>query len=89
MAGEWPEQFCIIDPNPANTDPLERVFHNVDFKVGSMTSTPWTYTPVSGAGGAPAVYDRVTTNVRWVFAGTLSRTAPDNTGSVSFTARIK
>ena len=107
MAGEWPEQFCIIDPNPANTDPLERVFHNVDFKVGSMTSTPGTsglvatfaysndggttctYTPVSGAGGAPAVYDRVTTNVRWVFAGTLSRTAPDNTGSVSFTARIK
>ena len=69
--------FIIVDPNPANADPLERVFHNVDFKVGSMTSSPgtsglvatfsysndggttWTYTPVSGAGGAPAGYDRV------------------------------
>jgi uncharacterized repeat protein (TIGR01451 family) len=99
--------FILVDPNPANTDPLERVFHNVDFKVGSMTSTPgtsgivatfeysndggttWTYTPVSGAGGAPAGYDRVVTNVRWVFAGTLSQTAPNNTGSVSFTARIR
>ena len=86
---------------------MERVFHNIDFKVGSMTSTPgtsglvatfeysndggttWTYTPVSGAGGAPAGYHRVVTNVRWVFAGTLSQTSPNNTGSVSFTARIR
>ncbi len=99
--------FIIIDPNPGNVDPLERVFHNVDFKVGSMTSTPgtsglvatfsyssdggttWTYTPVSGAGGAPTGYDRVVTNVRWVFAGTLGQTGPNNTGSVSFTARIR
>ncbi len=99
--------FIIIDPNPANVDPLERVFHNVDFKVGSMTSAPgtsglvatfsysnnggttWTYTPVSGGGGAPAGYDRTVTNIRWSFAGNLSQTAPNNTGSVGFTARIR
>ena len=59
------------------------------FAYSNDGGTTWTYTPVSGAGGAPAVYDRVATNVRRVFAGTLSQTAPDNTGSVSFTARIR
>ncbi|HKO36274.1 MAG TPA: hypothetical protein VJV21_07320 [Pyrinomonadaceae bacterium] len=107
-SGTAPAQnLIIIDPNPANVDPLERVFHNVDFKVGSMTSTPgasglitsfsysndggttWTYTPVSGGGGAPAGYDRNVTNIRWSFAGNLSQTSPNNTGSVGFTARIR
>jgi uncharacterized repeat protein (TIGR01451 family) len=107
-SGTAPAQnFIIIDPNPANVDPLERVFHNVDFKVGSMTSAPgtsglvasfsysndggttWTYTPVSGGGGAPAGYDRNVTNIRWSFAGNLSQTSPNNTGSVGFIARIR
>ncbi|MGZ5483432.1 MAG: beta strand repeat-containing protein [Pyrinomonadaceae bacterium] len=101
------QNFIIIDPNPANVDPLERVFRNVDFKVGSMSSAPgttglvatfsysndggttWTYTPVSGGGGAPAGYDRNVTNVRWSFAGNLSQTSPNNTGGVGFTARIR
>ncbi|HEX5701726.1 MAG TPA: hypothetical protein VFX97_00745 [Pyrinomonadaceae bacterium] len=101
------QSFIIIDPNPANVDPLERVFNNVDFKVGSMTSAPgtsglvatfsysndggttWTYTPVSGGGGAPAGYDRNVTNIRWSFAGNLSQTSPNNIGSVGFTARIR
>ena len=101
------QSFIIIDPNPLNVDPLERVFRNMDFKIGSMASTPgssglvaafsysdnggvtWTYTPVSGGGGAPAGYDRNVTNVRWVFTGNLSQTAPNNTGSVGFTARIR
>jgi uncharacterized repeat protein (TIGR01451 family) len=105
--GQPANNFVVTDPNPANAVPAERVFHNVDFKVGSMTSTPgstgmvaafqysndggatWTYTPVSGAGGAPAGYDRVVTNVRWSFAGSLSQTAPNNSGSVGFTVRIR
>lgn len=105
--GQPANNFIVIDPNPTNVVPAERVFHNVDFKVGSMTSSPgstglvatfeysndggttWTYTPVSGAGGAPAGYDRVVTNVRWNFAASLSQTGPNNTGSVSFTARIR
>lgn len=105
--GRAATSFVIVDPNPSNTDPLERVLRNVDFKVGSMASAPgstglvatfqysnnggttWTYTPVSGGGGAPAGYDRAVTNVRWSFTGSLSQTAPNNSGSVSFIVRIR
>ena len=105
--GQPANNFVIIDPNPANVVPAERVFNNVDFKVGSLTSSPgttglvasfqysndggatWTYTPVSGGGGAPAGYDRAVTNVRWSFAGSLSQTGPNNTGSVTLTVRIR
>ncbi|HKR13820.1 MAG TPA: DUF11 domain-containing protein [Pyrinomonadaceae bacterium] len=105
--GRAATSFQLVDPNPLNADPLERVLRNVDFKVGSMASSPgttglvatfqysndggttWTYTPVSGGGGAPAGYDRVVTNVRWTFAGNLSHLAPNNSGSVSFTVRIR
>ncbi|PYS71810.1 MAG: hypothetical protein DMF73_09825, partial [Acidobacteria bacterium] len=62
------QSLVITDPNPNNADPLQRVFANVDYKLGSASiSAPWTatiefsndggatwtYTPVSGAGGAP------------------------------------
>lgn len=105
--GQPANNFIIDDPNTANVVPAERVFRNVDFKVGSLTSTPgpsglvatfqysndggstWTYTPLSGGGGAPAGYDRIVTNVRWVFAGSLSHIGPNNTGSVSLTVRIR
>lgn len=105
--GQPATTFVIVDPNPLNVDPLERVLRNVDFKLGTMTSTPgttglvatfaysndggltWTYTPVSGGGGAPAGYDRAVTNVRWSFAGNLSQLAPNNSASVSFTVRIR
>ncbi|MDQ2975271.1 MAG: hypothetical protein M3R69_07655, partial [Acidobacteriota bacterium] len=40
--GQPATNFTLVDPNAQNADPLERVFHNVDFKVGSMTSTPGT-----------------------------------------------
>jgi hypothetical protein len=105
--GKPASNFVITDPKMANLDPLERVFHNLDFKLGSMTTSPgtsglvatfvysndggitWTYTPVSGGGGAPAGYDRNVTNIRWTFAGTLSHTSPNNTGSVGFVVRIR
>ncbi len=105
--GQPATSFIVIDPNPLNVDPLERVLRNVDFKIGTMVSNPgttglvatfsysndggttWTYTPVSGGGGAPAGYDRNVTNVRWSFSGNLSHIAPNNSGSVGFTVRIR
>ena len=105
--GQLANNFIIVDPNTANVVPAERVFLNVDFKLGSLTSSPGstgltasfeysnnggfsrTYTPVSGGGGAPPGYDRSVTNVRWSFTGSLSHLGPNNTGSVSLTARIR
>ena len=61
--------LVIIDPNPDNVDPAQKVFTYVDYKLGSASiSSPWsatiefsndggltwTYSPVSG-GGSPAV----------------------------------
>lgn len=49
----------------------------------------YTYTPSSGAGGAPIGYDRTVTHVRWSFSGSLSNATPNNAGSVSFIVRIR
>ncbi|MDQ1556956.1 MAG: hypothetical protein QOD32_16 [Pyrinomonadaceae bacterium] len=78
---------------------------NTDFKVGTATaalgSTGLTvsityldtngvvYTPVSGGGGAPSGYDRNVKTVRWALTGNLSQSTPNNSGSVSFTTRIR
>jgi len=95
------QSLVITDPNSNNADPLQRVFANVDYKVGSASiSNPWTatiefsndggatwaYAPVSGAGGAPAGYDRLVTNIRWTVNGSLTISA---SGSVSFISRIR
>jgi hypothetical protein len=91
----------ITDPNPNNADPLQRVFANVDYKIGSASiSAPWTatiefssdggatwsYVPVTGAGGAPSGYDRLVTNIRWTITGVVPS---GDSGSVSFTTRIR
>lgn len=49
--------------------------------------TSWSYTPVSGGGGAPAGFDANVTNIRWTLAGTLAGGAATSDG-VSFTVRI-
>ena len=49
----------------------------------------FSYVPVSGAGGAPAGYDRLVTHIRWAFTGSLGFVAPNNSGNVSFTSRIR
>lgn len=96
--------FRVIDPDPASslrlnlnsdfkigsaalipgTSGLTAVF-----EYSNDNAATWTYTPASAAGGAPAGYDRNVTHVRWVFTGSLSQTAPNNTGSVSFIVRVK
>lgn len=89
--------LIITDPIPANTDfkigsvtnSLGTTGLSVTVAYSSNSGSTWTYTPVSGGGGAPAGYDRNVTNVRWTFTGSLNQTSPNNAGSVSFTARIR
>lgn len=96
--------FVLTDPNPATTLKInDYTDFKVGSVVNSLGTTgltvtvaysnnngaTWTYTPVSGAGGAPAGYDRTVTHLRWTFTGSLSQTAPNNSGSVSFTTRIR
>ena len=96
--------FVLTDPNPATVLKInDYTDFKVGSVVNSLGSTgltvvvaysnnngaTWTYTPASGAGGAPAGYDRTVTHLRWTFTGSLSQTAPNNAGSVSFTTRIR
>jgi uncharacterized repeat protein (TIGR01451 family) len=89
--------LVISDPIPANTDfkvgsvtsSLGTTGLTVVVAYSNNSGGTWTYTPVSGGGGAGAGYDRLVTNVRWTFTGNLSQTSPNNAGSVSFTSRIK
>jgi uncharacterized repeat protein (TIGR01451 family) len=95
------QNLVITDPNPGNADPSQRTFANVDYKLGSAAvSAPWTatiefsndggsswtYTPASGAGGAPSGYDRIVTNIRWSVTGPVAAAA---TGNVTFVVRIQ
>jgi uncharacterized repeat protein (TIGR01451 family) len=89
--------LVITDPIPANTDfkvgsvtnSLGTTGLTVTVAYSNDGGSTWTYTPVSGGGGAPAGYDRSVTNIRWTFTGSLSQTPPNNSGSDSFTARIR
>jgi hypothetical protein len=49
----------------------------------------YTYTPVSGGGGAPPGYDRNVTHIRWTFVGALDWNAPNNTGGMTLVVRIR
>lgn len=89
--------LVVADPIPANTDfkvgsvsnSLGTTGLTVVVAYSNNGGSTYVYTPASGGGGAPAGYDRNVTNVRWTFTGNLSQTSPNNTGSVSFTARIR
>jgi hypothetical protein len=95
------QSLVITDPNPNDIDPTQRIFANVDYKLGSASiSSPWSattefsndggsswsYTPVSGGGGAPSGYDRVVTNIRGSVTGNVAASA---TGTISYTVRIR
>jgi uncharacterized repeat protein (TIGR01451 family) len=89
--------FVITDPIPANTDfkvgsagsSLGTTGLTVAIAYSNNGGSTYAYTPVSGGGGAASGYDRNVTNVRWAFTGNLSQTAPNNTGNVIFTAKIR
>jgi uncharacterized repeat protein (TIGR01451 family) len=95
--GQPAQVFIVTDPIPANTDfkvasattNLGATGLTVTVEYSNDNGSTWTYTPVSGGGGAPANYDRSVTHVRWRFTGNLGQTSPNNTGSLSFTSRIR
>lgn len=96
--GSPAQGLTITDSVPANTD---FKVGSMILNAGStgLTLTPWysydgttfatSPVPASGAGGAPAGYDRTVKAVRWVLNGNLSQGSPNNTGDVRFTVRIK
>ena len=91
------QTLVISDQVPANTDfkvgseshDLGTTGLTVAVSYSNDSGSTWTYTPVSGGGGADAGYDRNVTNIRWTFTGNLSQTPPNNTGTVNFIAKIR
>jgi uncharacterized repeat protein (TIGR01451 family) len=98
------QNMAIVDGIPANTDfkigsatssvgttGLTFVIeYSNDYSPASPSSATWTYTPVSGGGGAPSGYDRNVKAIRWrVTTGDLSNISPNNTGSAGFTVIIR
>lgn len=87
----------VSNPIPSNTDfkvgsetqSLGTTGLTVTVAWSNDGGATWVYTPVSGAGGAPAGYDRLVTRVRWTFSGSLSHVSPGNAGSVGITTRIR
>jgi uncharacterized repeat protein (TIGR01451 family) len=97
--GSFASSFVITDPIPANTDikvgseshttPLPTGLTGVTVEYFDISTSTWITNPVSGGGGAPAGYNRNVTIIRWTFSGQLSQIAPNNTGNVRFTVRIR
>ena len=87
----------IADPIPINTDyklgsaTSSPGTTGITFVIeySADNGATWAYIPASGGGGAAAGYDRNVKIVRWRTTNTLSFTAPNNSGSVSFIARIQ
>ncbi len=89
--------LVVTDPIPANTDfklgsvtsSLGTTGLTVTVAYSRDNGSTWTYTPVSGGGGASSGYDLTVTNIKWTFTGNLSQTSPNNSGNVGFTSRIR
>ncbi|HKR02976.1 MAG TPA: isopeptide-forming domain-containing fimbrial protein [Pyrinomonadaceae bacterium] len=96
--GSFASSFVITDPVPQFTDFKVGTATASLGSTGLSVSVLYSYDggnnfvptlPSSGGGGAPTGYDRTVTHVRWQFTGNLSQVAPNNTGNVGFTVRIR
>jgi hypothetical protein len=102
--GALARSLVLMDPDPSTTLRINtNTYFKVGSVTSALGTTGLTltvtysnnngstyvYTPVSGAGGAPAGYDANVTHIRFGFTGNLSQTSPNNSGSVSFKVRIK
>lgn len=96
--GQAASAVIILDGIPLNTDfkvgtavvnaaPAGLVFaieYSSDYVPANPGAATWGYTPAATA------YDPLVKAVRWrVTSGTLSNSSPNNTGSVSFTVKIR
>ena len=100
LGGAALQSVVLVDPNSSTTlkinDNADFKVGSVATVLGGLTSVTvaysndsgasFTYTPASGAGGAPAGYDRNVTHIRWTFTGNLN---PGSAGSVAFSVRIR
>lgn len=103
--GQGAANFRLTDPDPSNvsmrlntntdfklgsvTNSLGTTGLSATVEYSNDNGATFSYTPVSAGGGAPAGYDRNVTHLRWNFTGTLSNSAPNNTGNISFIVRIR
>jgi len=102
--GQAANGLTIVDANPPDTDfqlnsatanPGTTVLsfvieYSSDYDPNNPTAATWTYTPVTGGGGAPPGYDRLVKAIRWrVISGSLPHTVPNNSGNVGFTVQIR
>ena len=79
-----------VTTDPGSTGLTIVVEYSNDYVSATPTAATWTYTPVSGGGGAPTNFDRDVKALRWrVTAGNLSSITPDNSGEVGFIVIIR
>ncbi|HWL39698.1 MAG TPA: hypothetical protein VNO75_05615 [Gemmatimonadaceae bacterium] len=62
---------------------------SVALEYSSDGGSSWTYSPASGACGAPAGFDGCVNRIRWRLLSSLSAVAPNHTGNVQFISRIR
>lgn len=98
--GQGASSLRIVDGVPDNMDykiGTAAVSSGVTFTIEFSSdynplipsSATWGYTPVSQGGGASAGYDRLVKAIRWSANAAIPNTSPNNSGNVSFVAKIR
>lgn len=98
--GSGASNLRIVDGIPTNMDykiGTAAVSAGISFTIEfsdnydplNPTLATWTYTPASQGGGASVGYDRLVKAIRWSANATIPNTSPNNTGNVSFVAKIR
>ena len=83
-------KLASVSTNLGTTGLTFVIEYSSDYNPGNPTAATWTYTPTSGGGGADSGFDRNVKAIRWrVTSGSLSQTAPNNTGNIGFIVKIR
>lgn len=84
-------QFQLGSAQATTNDPTLSflVEYSSNYDEANPATATWSYLPVSGGGGAAPGFDANVRAIRWVLqAGSLSSSAPSDSGFVSFSARL-